>query len=163
MTRNIIDPAPGDRDRIYSVSELAREFGITARAIRFYEGKNLIAPGRVGANRAYTHKDRARLVLILRGKRMGFSLREIKAFLDLYHADPSGEVQMRSLAAMINERVRSLEHQREVLDATIGDLRRMAATVEQSLSAETEASAAQGAKAAPDENRRVPDRKRAAG
>lgn len=141
MTRNIIDPAPGDRDRVYSVSELAREFGITPRAIRFYEGKNLIAPGRVGANRAYTHKDRARLVLILRGKRLGFSLRDIKTFLDLYHADPNGEVQLRSLLAMINERVRSLEHQREVLEATLGDLRRMAATVERDLAPHLQAAA----------------------
>ena len=133
MQRTIIDPMPGDPDRIYSVTELAREFGTTARAIRFYEGKGLIAPARVGANRAYTHRDRARLVLILRGKRLGFSLREIKDFLALYHSDPEGVVQMRTLATMLHERMGDLEHQREVLDATLADLKRLLATVEGSI------------------------------
>jgi DNA-binding transcriptional MerR regulator len=129
----ITDPAPGDRDRSYSVSELAGEFGTTARAIRFYEGKGLLSPGRVGANRVYTHRDRARLLLVLRGKRLGFSLREIKEFLSLYHADPEGVVQMRSLADKLRHRVGDLEHQQAALEETLGDLRRLLATVETTL------------------------------
>ncbi len=133
VARTIIDPMPGDPERIYSVTELAREFATTARAIRFYEGKGLISPARVGANRAYTHRDRARLVLILRGKRLGFSLREIKDFLALYHSDPEGLVQMRALAGRLRERMSDLEHQREVLDATLADLKRLLLTVERSI------------------------------
>ena len=133
MPGNILDPTPGDRDRLYSVSELAEEFGVTVRAIRFYEGKNLLAPGRAGANRVYTYRDRARLVLILRGKRIGLSLGEIKVFLGLYHADPSGKVQLRSLLSTIKEHIESLEHQRDVLDATLADLTRMASTVQEDL------------------------------
>lgn len=128
MARSIIDPAPGDRDRIYGVSELAREFGITARAIRFYENKKLLAPGRIGPNRAYTHRDRARLVLILRGKRLGFTLREIAVFLSLYDGTGQG-AQVALLSQALRERIRDLEHQREVLDATIDDLHRLARTV----------------------------------
>ena len=133
MAGNILDPMPGDRDRLYSVSELAEEFGITVRAIRFYEGKKLLAPGRAGANRVYTYRDRARLVLILRGKRMGLSLQEITGFLDLYHADPSGQVQLRSLLSTLKEHIGSLEHQRDVLEATLTDLRRMERTIQEDL------------------------------
>ena len=144
MPRTINDPMPGDPDRSYSVTELAREFGTTARAIRFYEGKGLIAPARVGANRAYTHRDRARLVLILRGKQLGFSLREIKDFLALYHSDPDGLVQMRALAAKLSERTDTLLRQREVLDATLGDLERLLASVEDSIERNTRRKRAAG-------------------
>ena len=133
MPGNILDPTPGDRDRLYSVSELAAEFGITVRAIRFYEGKKLLQPGRAGANRVYTYRDRARLVLILRGKRIGLSLSEIKVFLSLYHADPSGKVQLRSLLLMLTEHIEQLEHQRDVVEATLADLRRMAHPVREDL------------------------------
>ncbi len=81
---------------LYSVSQLARQLGVTARTIRFYEDKHLINPQRAGTTRVYTHRDRARLVLILRGKRLGFSLREIKEFLDLYDADPQHHLQTRN-------------------------------------------------------------------
>ena len=144
--RTIIDPLPGERDRTYSVTELASEFGTTARAIRFYENKGLLSPSRAGANRVYTYRDRARLVLVLRGKRLGFSLREIKEFLSLYHADPEGIVQMRSLAERLRERVGDLEHQQEVLAETLGDLRRLLATVETSMADGKPAMAAGGKK-----------------
>ncbi len=133
MSRSIIDPTPGDPDRLYSLGELAQEFGVTMRAIRFYEGKGLLAPGRAGGNRVYTIRDRARLVLILRSKRLGFSLQEVKAFLDLYHADPTGKIQLRSLLAKLKEHIDTLEHQREVLDTTLADLRRMEETVERDI------------------------------
>ncbi len=139
MSRTIIDPAPGDRDRIYSVTDLAREFGTTARAIRFYEGKGLISPSRVGANRVYTHRDRARLVLILRGKRLGFSLREIRDFLALYQSDAGGLLQMRSLAERLRERMDDLKHQQAVLTETLADMRRLLATVENAIRDERDA------------------------
>ena len=74
-------------EKLYSVTELAKELGVTPRAIRFYEAKGLITPQRAGGTRVYTHRDRGRLILILRGKKLGFSLREIKDYLDLYVVD----------------------------------------------------------------------------
>ncbi len=74
---------------LYSVSELGQDLGVSARTIRFYEDKGLIAPRRVGNNRVYTLRGPARMILILRGKRLGFTLREIKEYLDLYDADPT--------------------------------------------------------------------------
>ncbi|MGB0957676.1 MAG: MerR family transcriptional regulator, partial [Litorivicinus sp.] len=70
-------------DRLFSINELAEQFDITARAIRFYEDKGLISPDRAGSRRVYTRRDRGRLQLILRGKRLGFSLEEIREYLDL--------------------------------------------------------------------------------
>ncbi|MBV9755883.1 MAG: MerR family transcriptional regulator, partial [Alphaproteobacteria bacterium] len=70
-------------DQFYTVTQLSAELGVTPRAIRFYETKGLLAPRRAGTTRVYTHRDRARLILILRGKRLGFSLREIKEYLEL--------------------------------------------------------------------------------
>ena len=73
---------------LFTVGELAAELEVTPRALRFYEDRGLIQPRRAGQNRIYTRRDRARLILILRGKRLGFSLAEIKEWLDLYDADP---------------------------------------------------------------------------
>src|SRR5271170_1250244 len=84
--RGIVDDAPAAG--LFSVSQLAGQLGVTARTIRFYEDKHLISPQRAGTTRVYTPRDRARLTLILRGKRLGFSLREVKEFLDLYDAVP---------------------------------------------------------------------------
>ena len=76
------------RDKIYTVPELARELGLTERSIRFYESKGLLSPKRAGNTRVFTYKDRARLIIIMRGKRTGTSLAGIKKILDLYDADP---------------------------------------------------------------------------
>lgn len=107
---------------LYSVSQLARQLGVTARTIRFYEDKNLITPQRAGTTRVYTHRDRARLVLILRGKRLGFSLREIKEFLDLYDADPQHHLQTRTLQQAVRKRVAKLQEQRAAIDESLGEL-----------------------------------------
>ena len=77
-------------DKLYSITELAEEFDITPRAIRFYETKCLLSPQRAGATRVYNYRDRARLMLVLRGKRLGFSLEDIKEYIDLYDAERSG-------------------------------------------------------------------------
>jgi DNA-binding transcriptional MerR regulator len=110
-------------DKIYSVTELARDLNITPRTIRFYEDQGLIAPQRAGATRVYTHRDRARMILILRGKRLGFSIREIKEFLDLYVVDVTQVEQMQLLLSKVRERSRLLEEQRRALELTMRELK----------------------------------------
>src|SRR5437763_15390476 len=90
--------APRDLQRVYSIAELAREYAITARTIRFYEDEGLIKPRRQGLTRLYSAGDRARLGWILRGKRLGFSLAETKALLDLYQVGRTGPQQRRGLS-----------------------------------------------------------------
>ena len=104
-------------DRTYTISELAREFTVTPRALRFYEDKGLLAPRRDGMNRVYTHRDRGRLQLILRGKRVGLSLLEIKEILDLYKVDQRAQAQ--TALKRYKARVVALEAQREDVDAAI--------------------------------------------
>jgi DNA-binding transcriptional MerR regulator len=107
---------------LFSVSQLARQLGVTARTIRFYEDKNLITPQRAGTTRVYTVRDRARLVLILRGKRLGFSLREIKEFLDLYDADPQHHLQLKQLLVAVRKRVSKLQEQRSAIEESLAEL-----------------------------------------
>ncbi len=107
---------------LFSVSQLARQLGVTARTIRFYEDKTLITPQRAGTTRVYTHRDRARLVLILRGKRLGFSLREIKEFLDLYDADPQHHLQLRTLLGSVRKRMNKLQEQRAAIEESLAEL-----------------------------------------
>ena len=109
-------------DRLYSVTELGQELGVTPRALRFYEDQGLIAPRRAGNNRMYNYRDRARMILILRGKRLGFSLREIKEYLDLYDADHTGRVQLRMLLERVEARRQQLEEQRVALDEALAEL-----------------------------------------
>jgi DNA-binding transcriptional MerR regulator len=110
-------------ERLYSITELARELSITPRAIRFYESKGLIEPQRAGANRVYTHRDRGRLMLVMRGKRLGFSLASIKAYLDLYDAEPTHRTQLELLLGGIRQRIGELEQQRQDLELTLDELR----------------------------------------
>jgi DNA-binding transcriptional MerR regulator len=106
-----------------SVTELGRDLGVSARTIRLYEDKGLISPGRAGTHRVYTSRDRTRMMLILRGKRLGFSLREIKEYLDLYDVDPSQTKQLRLLLQAVHSRISRLEDQRVALDQTLAELR----------------------------------------
>ncbi|MEQ8392550.1 MAG: MerR family DNA-binding transcriptional regulator [Thalassospira sp.] len=110
-------------DRFYTVPELADDLGITPRTIRFYEQKGLLNPQRAGTTRVYTRQDRARLLLILRGKRLGFSLKEIADYLDLYGADPTQAEQIKMLLGRVRERIADLEEQRQALDVTLDELR----------------------------------------
>ncbi len=110
---------------LYSVTELAQELGITPRAIRFYETKGLIKPRRAGTTRVYTHRDRARMQLILRGKRLGFTLADIKEYLDMYEVDPSKVKQVKLLLEKIERRMGELEQQREDLETTLVELEEM--------------------------------------
>lgn len=109
--------------RLYTITELANELGVTPRAIRFYESKGLLEPQRAGANRVYTYRDRARLLLILRGKRLGFSLAQIKQYLDLYDADPTRKKQLVHLLRGARQRIDELESQRRDLELTLDELR----------------------------------------
>ena len=111
---------PENRD-LFAIADLAKEFGISTRALRFYEAKGLISPERVGATRIFRRRDRARLILILRGKRLGFSLRDISDYLSLYDADRNQQVHL--LADMVQERLTSLEGQLHDLQTTIAELR----------------------------------------
>tara|TARA_E500000305_G_C3979975_1_gene216346 strand:+ start:154 stop:573 length:420 start_codon:yes stop_codon:yes gene_type:complete len=110
-------------DRFYTVPELAADLGITPRTIRFYEQKGLVNPQRAGTTRVYTRQDRAKMLIILRGKRLGFSLREIADYLDLYGADPTQSEQIRMLLGRVRERISDLEEQRQALDVTLDELR----------------------------------------
>ncbi len=109
--------------RLYTVTELAEELGVTPRALRFYEDKDLITPSRAGTTRVYTKREHARMQLILRGKRLGFSLREIKQFLDLYDLDPTHKEQLRTLLDAARHRISDLEQTREALTKTLEELR----------------------------------------
>lgn len=119
--------------KLYTISELADELKVTARAIRFYEDKGLLSPQRAGTTRVYTHRDRGRLILILRGKRLGFTLREIREWLALYEADPDQVTQMQVLSAKIAERLEELEQQQRDLEETLEELRRIRSQVEEHL------------------------------
>jgi DNA-binding transcriptional MerR regulator len=124
-----------DTRQLYSVNQLAEELGITPRAIRFYEESGLIAPRRAGANRVFDRRDRARLIMILRGKRLGFSLGEIREYLDLYESDRTQVKQMQRLLDATHQRMAELEKQRRDLDQTLGELRSIARQAQDALTA----------------------------
>ena len=115
-------PESENRD-LFAIADLAREFGISTRAIRFYETKGLLTPERVGSTRVFRRRDRARLILILRGKRLGFSLRDISEYLSLYDADRTQRAQVNLLVEMVDQRMLMLEQQLADLQTTIGELR----------------------------------------
>ena len=100
----------------FSIGELAREFGLTTRAIRFYEDCGLIAPARSGRHRIYTARDRARLTLTLRGKRLGLKLAEVKELVDMYETQRDSQSQLRRFVDV-------LARQRAALEARLADLR----------------------------------------
>ena len=105
-----------------SIAEASEELGVTQRTLRFYEDKGLILPGRVGAMRVYSRREMGRMQLILRGKRLGFSIREIGEFLSLYDTEHGKESQMRHLLQQVEDRLSELRHQRDAIDKTIAEL-----------------------------------------
>ena len=109
-----------------SIAEAADALGVTQRTLRFYEDKGLIAPERVGTMRAYSKRDMGRMQLILRGKRLGFSIREIGEFLSLYDEDEGAKVeQMRHLQSRIHQRLAELVEQQTAIEQTIAELQQM--------------------------------------
>jgi len=113
-----------DSAELYGITELSRAFGVSPRAIRFYEDKGLLKPRRVNGTRIYTRRDRARLALILRSKAIGASLAEIRHYLDLYGARGEGrEKQLRFVLQRTDEAIGQLEQKRAHIEATLAELR----------------------------------------
>jgi len=110
---------------LFTIGELAAAFALSPRAIRFYEDQGLLAPVRAGTQRVYTKRDRARLQLILRGKRLGFSLADIREFLDLYDAGGANRRQMAMTLDRTRARIADLEQQLEDITITLAELRDM--------------------------------------
>ena len=106
----------------FSISELSKSFDITPRAIRFYEDQGLLSPLREGTRRVYQEKDRVRLRLILRGKRLGFPLSEIKEIFDLYDNEMGEETQLKVLIRKIQERRLRLEQQRDDIEVVLTEM-----------------------------------------
>lgn len=125
-----------------SIREMCAEFDVTPRTLRFYESKELLAPIREGQKRWFTRRDRARLKLILRGKRFGFSLEEIRQLLDLYGRDDSNLTQLARTYDIARQRLAELESRRTELDEVIADLMEQMAWGEEVLATSTPGRAA---------------------
>lgn len=106
----------------YTITELAQEFDITPRAIRFYEDMGLLTPARAGRNRVYTQRDRTRLKLTLRGKRLGLTLQEIKQLVDMYDSPSDTAPQLKAFLAVLAAHREQLEQQREDLEVTLAEI-----------------------------------------
>jgi DNA-binding transcriptional MerR regulator len=120
-------------ERTFTIRQLCLEFKCTPRALRFYEDKGLLSPARQGLNRVYSYKDRARLQLILRGKRVNLSLAEIREILELYDKNDGGAAQNATALRKFRERIVTLERQGDDLDHAIEELRAASARLEESL------------------------------
>ena len=130
----VADHRSDDAAELFGITELCREFGISPRAIRFYEDKGLLAPRRVNGTRVYTRRDRARLQLILRAKAIGSSLAEIKHYLDLYGAHGEGRtVQLKYVLDRTSKAIAELEQKRAHIDAALAELRVINTSVKKSL------------------------------
>jgi DNA-binding transcriptional MerR regulator len=122
-------PHRGDREN-FTITDLSAEFGVTPRALRFYEDEGLIAPLRRGTTRVYSHRDRARLAWILRGKRVGFSLGEIREMIDLYDVGDGRRLQRQVAIDRGTARIALLEEQKRDIDAAIAELHEFVAVLE---------------------------------
>ena len=127
------DSIPPREDRShFTITDLAAEFGVTPRALRFYEDEGLIAPDRRGTARIYSHRDRARLAWILRGKRVGFSLAEIREMIDLNDIGDGRNTQRAVTVARCRARIEALEAQKRDIDAAIAELDQFVQLLDQS-------------------------------
>ncbi|GAB5508975.1 MAG: MerR family DNA-binding transcriptional regulator [Hyphomicrobiales bacterium] len=114
----------GNAETEYSIGELAREFDLTLRTLRFYEDKGMLRPRRVGIQRIYTRKDRARLKLIVMGKKVGFSLQDIAEMLDLYDLKDGQESQLTLARSRFLEQIELLEQQKQDIEQAVIELQR---------------------------------------
>jgi DNA-binding transcriptional MerR regulator len=128
--------------RLFTITELAAEFDITPRAIRFYEDMGLLEPSRAGRNRIYTHRDRTRLKLTLRGKRLGLSLQEVKQLVDMYDSESDAAPQLKAFLKVLRQHRRQLEQQLDDIEVTLAEISQHEERCE-ALLADAQAAAAQ--------------------
>jgi len=112
----------GDRPRYATITQVTREFDVTTRTLRFYEAEGMLAPLRRGRSRLYSQRERTRLKLILRGKRLGLSLAEIREIIDMYDAEPGEEGQLSLLVAKIADRRAELRQKQRDIELTLNEL-----------------------------------------
>jgi len=122
-TKALRIPPMNEPAETYSIADLAREFDVTHRTIRFYEDEGLLSPARDGTRRVYSKRDWVRLKLILRGKRLGFSLAEVHEMLELYDSAPDERPQLEKFVAALAARREQLEHQREEIEEVLSEIR----------------------------------------
>jgi DNA-binding transcriptional MerR regulator len=128
------DHARGGHD-VFTIRDLAKEFGVSARTLRFYEEKGLIDPARRGEQRLYTRRDRARLAYVLAGKTVGFSLEEVREMLDLYDLGDGQVTQLKVALAKFGERIERLERQKTDIDRVVAELTRASDVMKAKLAA----------------------------
>ena len=121
------------QERTFSISELAAEFEVTSRALRLYEEEGLLEPERVGTRRVYSESNRTRLRLILRGKRLGWSLGEIRELFDLYDSSHGEEAQLELMLDKLTQRRDTLEAQRRDIDHALAELDRISTNAQEAL------------------------------
>lgn len=127
------EPPADAADPLFSITDLAREFAVTSRTLRFYEDEGLLHPLRRGTTRLYSRGDRARLAWILRGRAVGFSLADIRDLLDMYAPGEARRAQIEAALAKSRERIAALRDQRAAIDATIAELEQFCTTIAQKL------------------------------
>jgi DNA-binding transcriptional MerR regulator len=115
---------PATMNETQTITELARDFGLTTRAIRYWESHGLVSPAREGGNRIYSKRDQTRLKLALRGKRLGLSLAEIKELIDMYDTVEDESTQLQSFLEVLAQRRAALEQQRDDIQAVLKEIAR---------------------------------------
>lgn len=125
-------------NRTFTIRQLTKEFSVTARTLRFYEDEGLISPERRGQTRIYSVRDRARIILILRGRRLGFSLAEIREYLDLYDQNLNVR-QLQHAKKKFEERIVAFERQKVDIDVAISELKRSIKEVDERLAERADA------------------------